>query len=160
MYDLTYRDVDSDDFDVIHKMASDWNIVRQLGSWPWPPDPAYSKRRSEPYTGNGFVWAVCDAGKMCGTVCVTHGELGYCLDPAFAGRGITTQAAAAAISHAFATSDIDRIDAHVWHDNPASVRVLAKLGFLHWFSAYEMSNVRKTPVLSQSHRLLRSDWTA
>jgi len=54
MYDLTYRDVDSDDFDVIHKMASDWNIVRQLGSWPWPPDPAYSKRRSEPYTGNGF----------------------------------------------------------------------------------------------------------
>ena len=97
---------------------------------------------------------------MYGSVAVTNTELDYCLEPAFAGRGIMTQAASDAINHAFATRDITRIDAHVWDDNAASQKVLDKLGFFHWFSAYEYSNVRKMPTLSQSHRLMRADWTA
>lgn len=160
MLNLTYRDLNEGDFDVIHSMASQWDVVRQLGSWPWPSDPAHSLSRCKPYAGEGFVWAVLLDGAMCGSVAVTNTELGYCLEPAFAGRGIMTQAASDAINHAFATRDITRIDAHVWDDNAASQKVLGKLGFFHWFSAYEYSNVRKMPTLSQSHRLMRADWTA
>jgi len=160
MAELTYRDLDAGDFDVVHGMASQWDVVRQLGSWPWPADPVHSMKRCQPYGGDGFVWAVCLDDVMCGTVAVTQNELGYCLDPAYAGRGIITQAARVAINHAFASRDIDRIDAYVLHDNAASTRVLAKLGFFHWLSAYERSTVRKVPTLSHSHRLLRADWMA
>lgn len=160
MHNLTYRDLNEGDFDVIHGMASDWNVVRQLGRWPWPADPVHSMKRCKPYGGDGFVWAVCLDGQMCGTVAVTQTELGYCLDPAYAGRGIMTQAADHAVSHAFATRDIGRIDAHVWFDNVASQRVLSKLGFLHWYSGFERAFARNIPTLSRSYRITRTDWVA
>ena len=160
MHNLTYRNLNEGDFGVIHAMASHWETVRQLGSWPWPSDPAHSMSRCKPYTGEGFVWAICLDDVMCGTIGVTGSEVGYCLDAAYAGRGITTQAVRHAVNTAFTTRDIDRIVAHVWFDNIASLRVLNKIGFTHWFTAYEHSFVRKMPTLSQSHRLLRSDWTA
>lgn len=160
MLDLSYRDLNAGDFDVVHAMASDWGTVRQLGSWPWPSDPAHSLSRCKPYAGEGFVWAICLGGTMCGTVAVTGTELGYCLLPSYAGRGIISQAAAHAIAHAFQTRDLAQIDAAVWADNIASQRVLAKRGFAHWQTIYERSKPRRCPTLSHYYRLTRADWMA
>jgi ribosomal-protein-alanine N-acetyltransferase len=56
-------------------------------------------------------------------------EIGYGIDPAVAGRGFTTEAAAALIEWAFQTPGCLKITApETAKDNPASHRVLAKLG--------------------------------
>lgn len=147
MHDLTYRALCAQDFDAVHAAASDWSVVRQLASWPWPPNPDFTKSRCKPYGGNGFVWGICLDGDLVGTVAVTSGELGYTVHPKAAGRGIMSQAAKAALDHACAHYGMKFFEASVWHDNPASKRVLEKLGFFHWQTRYEPSIARGTPTL-------------
>ena len=36
MHNLSYRPMSSSDASALHKIASDWSVVRQLGGWPWP----------------------------------------------------------------------------------------------------------------------------
>ena len=57
------------------------------------------------------------------------GELGYWLGPEHWGCGYATEAARALAEHAFAATDIARLEARVFAWNPASCRVLEKIGF-------------------------------
>lgn len=158
MTSLSYRNLCADDFPMMHEMASDWSIVRQLGSWPWPSEPEHTMSRCKPYGGAGFVWAILEGDRFCGSVAVTGDELGYALHPDAAGRGIMTRAANDAITHAFATTDLDQITASVWADNIGSQKVLGKLGFLPYRTAFERSFPRRMPVLCHYYRLRRDDW--
>ena len=56
-------------------------------------------------------------------------ELGYWLAEPLWGRGIMTEAVRAMVAHGFATSPLERIEAYVFANNPASTRVLEKCGF-------------------------------
>ncbi|HEV3410634.1 MAG TPA: GNAT family protein [Chthoniobacterales bacterium] len=56
-------------------------------------------------------------------------ELGYWLAEPLWGRGIITEAVQAMVTHGFATLPLERIEAYVFANNPASVRVLEKAGF-------------------------------
>ena len=58
----------------------------------------------------------------------TVADLGYTLDPAYAGRGYATEAARAAVDHALGQLGVRRVTAGAFVDNVASVRVLEKLG--------------------------------
>ncbi|AIY18609.1 GNAT family N-acetyltransferase [Pimelobacter simplex] len=55
---------------------------------------------------------------------------GYCLPRAAWGRGYATEAARALLDWAFATLDLNRVQAGVDTRSPASARVLEKLGFV------------------------------
>lgn len=57
------------------------------------------------------------------------GFLGYGLDQAHSGQGLMTEAADAAVKHAFEAINLHRIEVAHRIDNHASARVLAKLGF-------------------------------
>lgn len=57
-------------------------------------------------------------------------EIGYWLGEPFWGRGIMTDAIAAIVPVAFERFDIVRIQAGVFANNPASMRVLEKCGFV------------------------------
>ncbi|RLT27855.1 MAG: N-acetyltransferase [Chloroflexi bacterium] len=57
-------------------------------------------------------------------------EIGYWLGEPFWGRGIATEAARAVTEYAFATFDINRVQAWVFGWNPASARVLEKAGYV------------------------------
>lgn len=54
---------------------------------------------------------------------------GYWLARPFWGRGLATEAGRAVIDHALAHLDFTEISACVFKDNPASLKVLEKLGF-------------------------------
>jgi hypothetical protein len=82
MLDLSYRDLGPADFDAVHATASHWDVVRQLGSWPWPTDPAFTHTRCVPFAGHGFVWGIVLDAQLVGSVAMTGGELGYTIDPA------------------------------------------------------------------------------
>jgi RimJ/RimL family protein N-acetyltransferase len=158
MADLTYRNIRGGDFPELHHIASQWDVVRQLGGWPWPADPKFTKSRCKPFKGNGFVWAVCLNDKLCGSIGVTGGDVGYMFDPAVQGRGIASQALTTAINHAFKTDDHDMLTGSTWYDNRASYRVLQKMGFEHWATRYERAKARGLPTLVHYHRLTRITW--
>ena len=55
--------------------------------------------------------------------------IGYWLGQRYWGRGIATEALGLLTEHAFATTDLLRLEAHVFEWNPASCRVLDKAGY-------------------------------
>ncbi|WP_332688236.1 GNAT family N-acetyltransferase, partial [Devosia sp.] len=57
-------------------------------------------------------------------------DFGFIIHPDYWGRGFASEAAAAAIAHIFAHTDVDRLDADVDPRNAASLAVLGKLGFV------------------------------
>ncbi len=58
------------------------------------------------------------------------GEIGYWLGEEFWGQGIATAAVRAVTDYAFSTFDVCRIQAAVFEWNPASMRVLEKVGYV------------------------------
>ncbi len=56
-------------------------------------------------------------------------EIGYWLAESFWGRGIATDAVRSIVPVAFAAFDIVRLEAGIFSNNPASMRVLEKCGF-------------------------------
>lgn len=55
-------------------------------------------------------------------------SIGYWIDQAYAGRGITTRAAAMAIDHCLFTEGLHRVEVSIRPENTASLRVVEKLG--------------------------------
>ena len=68
-------------------------------------------------------------------------DVGYILHPDVWGRGLATEAVAAAIDHVFATTDLETLTADVDPDNAASIRLLERLGFVRTGSAERTWNV-------------------
>ena len=158
MGNLTYHSLDSADYDDVLAMVSDWSVTRQLGRWKWPADPAQVRSFCKPYDGDGFLWTIKEDGVFAGRIGVTGGDLGYTLARSAHGRGIATAAARHAIAQAFDLLDLDVITGGTWEDNPASMRILQKLGFQHWQTRYVRSVARGYPVRVFHHRLTRAVW--
>jgi [ribosomal protein S5]-alanine N-acetyltransferase len=57
------------------------------------------------------------------------GTIGYWIDEAYAGRGITPTALAMAVDHCFRVVGLHRLEASIRPENAASRRVVEKLGF-------------------------------
>lgn len=72
----------------------------------------------------GGVGGRLGAGEMRKTM-----TFGYWIGEAFWGRGIATGVVAAYVPYAFASFNVERIEAHVFAPNLASARVLEKCGF-------------------------------
>lgn len=158
MTGLSFRDIGTDDLDALSGIVGHWEVVRQLGSFPWPPDAAFTAKRAQTYRGDGFVWAILRDGTVIGTVAVTEEVLGYMLHPAQWGQGIMGHAARRAVAHAFQQLGRDRIVAEIWADNTASRRVLERLGFELVLSELVMSGARGTLVASHRLVLTRPRW--
>ncbi|MCB1349531.1 MAG: GNAT family N-acetyltransferase [Maritimibacter sp.] len=123
-----------EDLDGLHALASHWDVVKQTATWPWPADRAFTARRATPMDPKlgmgGPVFAGDEIVGMIG-VSAEHGpaELGYMFAPAHWGKGYATEIGRALLAHAWARYDWPEIHAGVLTANPASARVLLKLGF-------------------------------
>ena len=157
MAEFQTRPVAPEDWSDLHRMATHWPVVRQMGSWPWPTSEAFTRSRSGPYRGRGFVWAIVREGRTVGTVAVTGDELGYMLHPDAQGQGIMRRAVAQALAAAFDDPERTRVVASVWWDNPASASLLERAGFEHWQTAYVRGAVRY-PTPTRFFRLSRARW--
>lgn len=73
-------------------------------------------------------------------------ELGYWLDETHWGQGYMTEAARAVLSHSFNRLDVDEIVSGAFADNPASRKVLEKLGFEFEGQKQAYCNARKAEV--------------
>lgn len=93
--------------------------------------------RRESRNGVSMPWAILYDGRFVGQLTVgaivwgsaRSAQVGYWIDSAHAGLGITPAAVALAVDHAFFGAGLHRIEANVRPENRASRRVVAKLGF-------------------------------
>ena len=135
---LSMRPAQVGDAEGVFAYASDPEVSRYL---PWAPHATISDteqflRRCERdwKQGNSFPWVIVlretDAvvGMIEANLTGHRASLGYVLARSVWGRGIATEAARAVVSALFEDPDIWRVWATCDVDNPASARVLEKVG--------------------------------
>ena len=121
-------------------LMSDPDITRMTATIPYPFIPLAAefwimRQKSNWERGLSYGYAITEnGGDIMGVMDLfTNGdgdrEIGYWLGKPYWGKGYITEAARAIIDEAFARFEIDYIDAGYFYDNPASGRVLDKLGF-------------------------------
>lgn len=114
-------------------LAGDWKVASMTSDIPHPLLPSHAKAWFAP-NRNDVRFAIELQGRMIG--CVGYfrrrsgaAELGFWLGASHWGAGFATEAAAAVIRRGFAVDGQEAFSSAHFVDNPASGRVLAKLGF-------------------------------
>ena len=135
---------DLDELSVIHAEESFWWYPRREGM-SREQTAAFLARMLERYESDGFgIEALIDreSGAFIGWagLAVPHFlpeilpavEVGWRLAGPSRGRGLATEAGAAAVEHGFTAGGLERIVSIYEPENVASGRVMEKLGFTHW----------------------------
>jgi RimJ/RimL family protein N-acetyltransferase len=146
---LVLRPFTTDDLDelaVIHAEESFWWYPRRQGMTV-AETADFLSRMLERYESDGFgIEALIDraSGAMIGWagLAVPHFlpqilpavEVGWRLSGPFRGRGLATEAGAAALEFGFTTGGLERIVSIYEPDNVASGRVMERLGFVPWLT--------------------------
>ena len=128
----------AEDAPALHQAIADEMIVRNLASVPWPyrlrDAEAFLAGPRDPVLPSLLVFKRTGAAPRligsCGLARRPSGavELGYWIARSFWGRGYATEACAAVIGIARALG-LKQLESAHFVDNPASARVLEKLGF-------------------------------
>lgn len=134
------RDWTADDIEPLAQHANNPRIAAMMrDAFPSPYTPADASRfiALAADTSSHLYLAIDVAGEAVGGIGVqpldgVHrrtAEIGYWLAEPFWGRGIVTDAVRALVPVAFAAFDIVRLEAAIFSNNPASMRLLEKCGF-------------------------------
>ena len=137
---MTLRPLTQGDAPVVQQLASEKDVASttRLIPHPYPPGMAATWIAALPelyQRAEMIVWGVAmDEGPLLGTVRLTlypvdnHAEMGYWIGKPFWNNGYCTEAARAVVSYGFDVLGLERIYANYLARNPASGRVLHKLG--------------------------------
>ncbi len=149
----------ADDFEAFHAIVSDYDVVKMLGSWPFPAEEAFTRMRMEtPETKAGQVLVIEVDGAFAGTIGGMSRGIGYMLGRVFWGRGIGTWAVGEMVRRMFEGSDIGEVTASAWADNAASMRVLEKCGFKYSGAGAFYGKARGETMAYSDFSLSRADW--
>jgi ribosomal-protein-alanine N-acetyltransferase len=120
----------------ISLLAGDFEVASMTGTIPHPysEEMAADWIRSHQDGEEGVAFAIDLGGDLIGCVGyraydAVHAEMGYWLGKPYWGFGFATEAARALIRHVFQTEGFDYLTCGHFRENPASARVIAKLGF-------------------------------
>jgi RimJ/RimL family protein N-acetyltransferase len=124
------------DADAIVAIVGDWEVARRLARAPHPYTAAHVRFFFDRVVPNEPTWAIVwrGTGRLIGMIGLApspdgrSAELGYYIARDHWGRGVATEAAQAIIRVGVETFGY-RLTSCYHADNPASGRVLAKLGF-------------------------------
>ncbi len=163
---LLLRPFRAEDVDDVFAYAADAEWNRYLGL----PEP-YVRRHAEEFVAACILadpdshpyWAIVHEGRVRGGVNLRlrhpgDAELGYALARPLWGRGLTTEAARAAVAHGFAACALERVSALADAENAASWRVMEKLGMRregHFRRYRPLRGERRDCVI---YAVLREEW--
>ena len=110
-----------------------------------------------------FAVTLRESGELVGAVGLglardhARAELGYWIGVPYWGRGYATEAARAVVTYAFGELGLNRVFAFHFTNNPASGRVLQKIGMRH--EGTRRAHTRKGDAFldSESYAILRDD---
>lgn len=159
---LLLRRPELEDAASISLLAGDFDVAIMTGTIPHP----YSEGMAESWIAGvqageeGAAFAIDLGGELIGCVGYRahgdHAEMGYWLGKPFWGRGYATEAASALIQHAFAAEGFAYLTAGHFKENPASARVIAKLGFTPAGEVRRRCAARSAKVNCLTYRLTRA----
>ena len=135
---LTLRRPAQGDIPAIVAIVGQKSVAENLARVPHPYGAEDAQFFLEQVVPAEWVWAITisDEDKLIGAVGLTPeadadtAELGYWIDPAHWGMGIATEASREVLAYGFDTLGFPRIVSGYFESNPASGKVLRKLGFL------------------------------
>jgi RimJ/RimL family protein N-acetyltransferase len=171
---LLLRPLRPDDAEPLFRQFSNWEVVRWLGTPPWPYslDDARSfvgQQMSRQPGATGYlavtlddtlIGAVDAGGRPYEAAAPRSPILGYWLAQPYWGRGYMTEAASAYIARVFAATAIDTIYSGAFVGNEPSLRVQDKLGFEHSGEALVYCRPRGEKLPHLNTQLTRSKFLA
>ena len=158
---IKLRPFREDDFAAFHAIVSDFDVVKMTSSWPYPAEAEFTRMRmNTPEAKAGVVKVIDVDGQLAGVVGIVKNDVGYHIGKEFWGKGIMTRALSLRIAEEFENPEIEGIKSCVWHDNPASARVLEKVGFKRAFTCSDFCKARDAEVEAIHFTLSREDWAA
>jgi RimJ/RimL family protein N-acetyltransferase len=170
---LLLRPVADADTDALFALHGDAQVMRYWDAPPWREREragrfvAACNRMALEGTGVRVAIERAADGAFVGWCGVSRWNAGYrsaaityCLDHAFWRHGYATESVRALLQWAFATLDLNRVQAETDTRNVASARVLEKLGFVREGTLREDCIVDGEVSDSWVYGLLRRDWTA
>ncbi|GIO34681.1 MULTISPECIES: GNAT family N-acetyltransferase [Paenibacillus] len=136
---LIIREYGEDDWESVHRYASDPNVTRHM---LWGPNTLQETKAHiasmlamqsrVPRTGFEFAVTLKETGELIGGVGLhlegSNGEIGYCFHPGFWGQGYACESARAMLELGFGQLGLHRIYATCRPENGGSERVMQKLG--------------------------------
>lgn len=168
---LRLRPFDDGDREAIYALQSDAHVLRYWDSPPWADrsriDAFLDRCRRMADEGTGVRLAVDRASDGAFIGWCTLGswnpeyrsaEIGYCFVQDVWGKGCATEAARSLLTWAFATLDLNRVQAEADTRNIGSARVLEKLGFVREGTLREDCIVNGDVSDTWVYGLLRRDW--
>ena len=169
---LILRPFTLDDASDVQRLAGDRLIADTTGAIPHPYEAGMAEEwiathKPEFESGKGVSFAITDrnAGSLIGAISLMgmspghKAELGYWIGRPFWNQGFCTEAARAVVRYAFKDLDLVRVHSSHYARNPASGRVLRKIGLRH--EGLRRCHVRNRDRLEdlEIYGLLKSDWT-
>ncbi|MEM7060896.1 MAG: GNAT family N-acetyltransferase [Pseudomonadota bacterium] len=155
--DFTLRPFQASDASAVASGIVEWDVIRMLTTPPYP----FELHDAETYIAQNadtpWMWVIDIEGTAAGSVGIVR-HLGYWLSKLHWGRGVMTRAAGLAVDAFFQRDDRDHIDSGYLFDNPASERVLTKIGFKKTGRSMPRANSRGGEVLHIDMVLSRADW--
>lgn len=119
----------------VQRLAGAREVASQTLLIPHPyPDGAAEAWIAKHAEGAELTLAIDHGGELVGAIGLhierahDRAELGYWIGVPYWGRGFATEAARAIVAHGFNEHALNRIHAWVFTSNPASARVLEKIG--------------------------------
>jgi ribosomal-protein-alanine N-acetyltransferase len=125
-----FRDTDADEF---AHLSGDWAVASMTSDIPYPFSPAQAVGWLKPARGE-VRFGMQREGRLIGGVGYYRrpsgiAELGFWVGRPWWGHGFATEASRAVVCYGFANPRLPAFSSAHFADNPASARVLAKLGF-------------------------------
>lgn len=158
---LVLRPARPDDAPCFALGVSDFAVARWLTPLPFPFTLAMASdwlRGPPPGHTERALFIIDLPGKgLIGCVAIGQ-ELGFWLARTHWGRGFGTEAASAVIDWHFARSNGDAILSSAHHDNRASLRLKAKLGFVETGRDMRFSHALQHNVSHVLTQLTRENW--
>jgi RimJ/RimL family protein N-acetyltransferase len=138
---LVLREFALEDAPDVQRLAGEREVARTMLLVPYPYEDGMAEEwiathRPAYEAGERVDWAVVlrGEGALVGSISLRlhplhdNAELGYWIGRPYWGRGYATEAAEAAVRHAFEVLRLHRIYANHFGSNPASGKVLRKIG--------------------------------
>lgn len=152
---LVLRPLEMADAQIICKLADDLEVARWLTNMPHPYRPEDAVEFiSQQRSNNGHVWAITFENQPVGIIGHVR-ELGYWLywlGRDYWGHGYATEAGMAFLAAIDARFGALDITASCFDDNPASKRVLNKLGFVKTGESTAKAKARLEPSAVSHYR--------
>jgi len=131
---LTLRQLAPEDAPRIARLAGVWDIASMTGRIPYPYSSDVALHWVNGLAEGEIVFGIVHDDELiglCGFTCTPDktAEIGYWIGKSYWSRGFATEAAEALINYGFTKGGIKKFTCAHFANNPASERVIAKLGF-------------------------------